>query len=278
MRVPSALRSLLFCVVVQAASAANGGARLVRDGVATRTPRPVGTTQKTPITKLSRGGGLIAPSQTTLVRIGCLLAANSGFMNGLALSGAIIGKNQAVAAVTGAWTTSAVAAMKNEHSALQQQLVALVSYFGGSCINGLMNPNGIDWSKPPTSLVASAMLVLGAFGAAKKGTDPKVFWSLLTLANGLQNSWTSSLLQGNVLRTAHFSGITSDMGTFAGQMIRNNKQNDWKLVIFAKLAVSFWLGSAASYWMSQSDLFQSPEQCLLLNVAVYIGLWFFLQT
>lgn len=276
MRVSSFLQTVFLFVVVQVATSVSNDASNVGQGVGVR--HPIGTLQQKYTTKSVRGGGLTAPSQATLVRVGCLLAANSGFMNGLALSGVVIGKNQAVAAVTGAWTTSAVAAMKNDHSALQQQLVALASYFGGSCINGMMNPNGIDWSKPPTSLVASAILVLGAFGAAKMGNDPKVFWSLLTLANGLQNSWTSSLLQGNVLRTAHFSGITSDMGTFAGQIIRNNKQNDWKLVIFAKLAASFWLGGAASYWIAQSSIFQSPEQCLLLNVAVYIGLWFFLQS
>ena len=148
------------------------------------------------------------PSQQALVRIGCVLAANSGYLNGLSLGG-LLGKKQATAAVTGAWTTSALAMGKGDYSLFASQVSIILGYFGGSCINGLMNPKGIDWNMKPGAplIVAAALVFLGALDYP--ATDRFLF--LLAVANGLQNSFTSMLISGNVLRTGHFSGITSDM-------------------------------------------------------------------
>ena len=96
-----------------------------------------------------------------------------------------------------------------------------------------------------------------------------MFWSFLALACGLQNSWTSMLLQGNILRTAHFSGITSDMGTFVGQILAGNTQNAWKLKIFAALAVCFWTGGYLSVFAAK--LWDTST--LWVSVALYLGLW-----
>ncbi len=86
------------------------------------------------------------------------------------------------------------------------------------------------------------------------------------MANGLQNSWTSSLIAGNVLRTAHYSGMTSDMGTFAGQILRGNTTNGWKLRIFALLAISFWTGSFTALTAGK----QLSKDGLLINIGIYL--------
>lgn len=210
-----------------------------------------------------------------------MLAANSGFLNGLTLSGNVLGRKQAVAAVTGTYTTSAVAVgskASNVNDVLKTQWGVLASYFAGSSINGILNPKGIKWNGPPTSLLVAAALVQGAFGlipakAGEASLNSNIYvWCQLALANGLQNSWTSMLINGNILRTAHFSGISSDMGTFTGQILRGNLENLWKLRIFAALAGSFWMGgllsvNAAKRWGKNS---------FLVSVSVYLTLWIYL--
>ena len=193
-----------------------------------------------------------------------------GFLNGLFLSGSLLnGSKQAVAAVTGAYTTSAVSP-----SARQTQFTVLASYLGGSLINGALNPNGYDSSVLPVSLLASAALVATGYQMLTGGKASNLaIWSCLALANGCQNSWTSSLLAGNVLRSAHFSGITSDMGTFLGQILRGNQTNVWKLRIFAALAACFFAGGLLSVPAAR----EMQAQALWVSVAGYVALCAYLM-
>jgi uncharacterized membrane protein YoaK (UPF0700 family) len=209
------------------------------------------------------------PSQKILIRVGCLLAANSGFLNGLGLSGLLEGRKQTVAAVTGAYTTASLAIGGGDGVSALVQVVVILSYLGGSMINGLMNPNGINWSKKPTALLVAATLVL--LGALDYYATER-FFILLALALGLQNSWTSMLISGNVLRSCHFSGCTSDMGTFLGQVLRGNAENRWKIKIFASLAASFWAGGIFSVVTAD----RLGELSFFGSVCVYVALWKFL--
>lgn len=208
------------------------------------------------------------PSQRTMIGVGCLLAANSGFLNGMGLSGLLAGRTQAIAAVTGAYTTSALALGAGNTAAAVLQLRVIVSYLCGSLLNGYLNPNGIDWSKKQTSLLLAASLVL--VGALDYVATER-FFILLALTMGVQNSWTSMLINGNVLRTCHFSGCTSDMGTFLGQVLRGNTENAWKLKIFASLAASFWAGGLFSVVAVK----RWTEIGFLGSVGLYLGLWGF---
>eukprot|EP00584_Thalassiosira_punctigera_P025793 CAMPEP_0172557358 /NCGR_PEP_ID=MMETSP1067-20121228/72806_1 /TAXON_ID=265564 ORGANISM="Thalassiosira punctigera, Strain Tpunct2005C2" /NCGR_SAMPLE_ID=MMETSP1067 /ASSEMBLY_ACC=CAM_ASM_000444 /LENGTH=311 /DNA_ID=CAMNT_0013346419 /DNA_START=81 /DNA_END=1016 /DNA_ORIENTATION=- len=225
-------------------------------------------------------------SQTVLVRVGCVLAANSGFINGLALGGKLVASKQAVAAVTGAWTTSAVAASTKSYPIMTTQMSVMASYFGGSMINGLLNPTAeVDWDSPKAKAPASALLVSAAFvlaayeylsrSANADSASPLLVWCLLAIANGVQNSWTSMLIGGNVLRTAHFSGITSDMGSFVGQMLGGGNKNAWKLPIFAALAGSFWSGGALSVFCAEK---WGGVNCLAVSVGVYLALYAFFSS
>ena len=206
------------------------------------------------------------PSQGTLINVGCLLAANSGFLNGLALSGLLAERQQAVAAVTGAYTTSALSAAEGKVGFMLLQFKIIAAYFGGSLWNGLMNPNGVEWSKKPNALLVAALLV---FVGALDYVATERFFVLLALALGLQNSWTSMLLKGNVLRTSHISGATSDMGTILGQVLRGSTVDAWKFSIFARLAASFWTGGFLSLLASK----KYTEVSFLGSVGLYLGLW-----
>jgi hypothetical protein len=215
-----------------------------------------------PVGKLSihiPTGVIQLPSRNNLILMGCILAANNGFMNGLALGGVLKATKQAVSAVTGAWTTSAMAAAKMDHSLLQTQISVILSYMGGSSLNGILNPNGIENALP---LLVAGLLVAAAHSLE---LEPLLTWILLALATGITNSWTSQLAAGNLLRSAHFSGITSDMGTFMGQILRGNFANAEKLRVFAMVAASFWIGG----WLSVPAANHWGADALQISIAVY---------
>lgn len=222
-------------------------------------PSPSPTPQSTGISITIPTGVIKLPSRGNLILIGCILAANNGFMNGLALGGVLKSTKQAVAAVTGAWTTSAIAAAKVDKSIVQTQVSVILSYMGGSSLNGFLNPNGIENALP---LLIAAALVAAAHSLV---TEPLPTWILLAIATGITNSWTSQLAAGNLLRSAHFSGITSDMGTFMGQILRGNNANAEKLRVFAMLATSFWIGG----WLSVAAGNEWGADALQISIAVY---------
>lgn len=184
------------------------------------------------------------------------LAFNSGYSNGVCLGAGIGGANQAAAAVTGAWTTSAFNMAKGNTAPAFVQIKALLSYMGGSAVAGLMIPKPTAFKlseKTGQTFLIGAGLMLAASQLAEKsgaGSSNKSCFYLALMANGLQNSVTS-VHTANLCRSAHFSGITSDMGTFMGQCLRGNKENLFKLQVFALLALSFWGGGFSSFFVSQ---------------------------
>lgn len=206
-------------------------------------PRKV---QKTAL-QIQRGGNLLESKTNKAVGISLLLALNSGFINGCTLSG-FLGTKQATAAVTGSWTNSAIG-FASGSDAFASQVKMILSYMTGSFIASLYNPEPAQFEfsnitfKP--SLLTAAILLAGAHKMAKDGNTN--FLVLCAIANGINNSVTS-VLTGNLCRTAHFSGITSDIGTFLGQVLRGNSANLMKLKVFSLLALCFWVGGALSYF------------------------------
>merc|ERR1712029_413585 len=122
------------------------------------------------------------------------------------------------------------------------------SYMTGSMLAGLISPN----PKQHELHLSQGTMVFGlgfgllsiAFGLASKSNVNYLLFCCL--ANGLQNSFTSTIT-ANVCRTCHFTGITSDMGSFIGQVLRGNKQNLSRLKSITRLGLSFWLGGFVSY-------------------------------
>lgn len=200
--------------------------------------------------------------------LGCLLSLNSGIINGACLSGMLHPDNvkQATAAVTGAWTNSALGVAASDVGQFAFQSKCVLSYFTGSLTAGLVNPNPVPFevNVPAgiTLMIGSALLLLAYLSSGS--TD---FVYLAAVACGLQNSLTSTAT-ANLVRSAHFSGITSDMGTFLGQVLRGNHQNLLKLKVFAMLAASFWTGGYFSYGLVKSH----GKKVLLLGCILYLVL------
>jgi uncharacterized membrane protein YoaK (UPF0700 family) len=205
-----------------------------------------------------------------------VLAFNSGIVNGATLSGLLAaGTKQATSAVTGAWTNSALGAAQGISSQFALNAKCILSYMSGSMISGLVVPNPsafkLDVSGSlPLFALASGLLVTAASMADAKNMN---YLFLCCLANGIQNSMTSTLTS-NLCRTAHYSGITSDIGTFLGQVLRGNKANLMKLQTFALLAASFWAGGYLSYGLTESFGNVVLEGAALVHLvfALYLGL------
>jgi Protein of unknown function (DUF1275) len=191
--------------------------------------------------------------------IGAILAFNSGYLNGCCLSGMLLpsySKPQSVVAVTGAITTSALGwANPTAFSNYQSQLGMVLSYGGGSFLAGVLNPNPVPFqlaaTAAPTLALGSWLLYRAAsrcgVGSAVVGEQcrPFVVFGLVAAASGLQNS-LSSVHSANLIRSAHFSGITSDTGTFLGQVVRGNRQNLYRVAVNSVLLLAFGLGSFVS--------------------------------
>ena len=224
--------------------------------------------------------GIVAPppkeKKDAAILMGLALAFNSGFINGLCLSGAAAanGAKQAVSAVTASWTNSAMGLASGNLGQFKFLSAVILSFMGGSVIAGFLNPtppkqftlqestSSLPWYS--SSFYIGAVL-LALAGMNLGGDNVKLGFLLAAMANGIQNSITS-VMTGNLCRTSHYTGITSDMGTFLGQCLRGNKANLFKLKVFAGLAAMFWAGGFSSFFAA-SEL---KNQALYLSAALYI--------
>ena len=212
-----------------------------------------------------------------------LLALNTGFINGCCLAGFVATQKQGVSAVTGAWTNSAIGAAsmlmeKSKKTAASSALLGgkslfriqtsvLLSYIGGSAIYGILNPKPQLWKMPkgPSAfacLIMGTCLVVAATLAKDKKVAPLWTFCLAAVACGLQNSLTSAH-SGNLLRTAHYSGLSSDLGTFGGQWLRGNSQNTFKFQTFLKVGIAFWIGGFAAMYFGNNG--QSATNLLSIS-------------
>lgn len=235
---------------------------------------------------VAKGGAAkkaVAPlnSKSASVALGLILSFNSGFINGCCLSGAAAatGAKQAVAAVTASWTNSAVGLASGNMGQFKFLGTILLCYFTGSAIAGVLKPTPaatfsfeqIAGSRNAFFAAAAVICAAARMLGVAEDDSVKMGFYLATMANGIQNSITSTLT-ANLCRSAHFSGITSDMGTFFGQVIRGNKTNLYKLKVFAGLALCFWLGGYSSFSISK----EYAGSCLYASGALYVllGLFF----
>ena len=235
---------------------------------------------------------LLPISNRAAIGMGMILAFNSGVINSACLSGFLAeGTKQGTAAITGAWTNSALgaASMVSSSSTVTATAAAaaagahqfafnakcILSYMAGSVVSGLIIPRPKAFEldvKKSLSLfgIASGLLATATLLADASNINYLFF---CCLANGIQNSFTSTLT-ANMCRTTHFTGITSDMGTFLGQVLRGNTQNLSRLKTNLMLAASFWIGGFLSFGLTRSygSVVLFGSAMVHLAFVVYLGL------
>ena len=209
-------------------------------------------------------------SKKTAVVFGMILAFNSGILNGACLSGLLgDGTKQATSAVTGAWTNSALGAATHNKSQFQFQTKCILSYLFGSFLSGTLHPHPqsfcIDVPNYRRIFFLGSIFLCFAHRLCQKSNSSYFF--VAAICNGMQNSITSTTT-ANLVRSAHFSGCTSDMGTFFGQYLRGNRTNLLKLKVFLLLTISFWIGGFMSYILTHS----LGAQLFLWNAGLYFGI------
>lgn len=227
-----------------------------------------------------------------IVFVAMLLSFNSGFSNGVSLSGLLAPAGellyafQSTSGYTGVYTQSALALASSSFETYQQdgdnitnvgvfgfQTCMVLSFISGAAMSGLLNPRPSPWRLAPMYaptflLGAIFMCVAASLAHAEPYTpDPNRhrFYFFVALANGIQNG-VSSMYSANLIRTTHMTGTSTDIGLFVGQLLRRNTTNLWKLKIMLGLVASFWTGGLLSLYSVR----QWRSRTLLFNAAVFL--------
>lgn len=194
--------------------------------------------------------------------IGLLLALNSGYINGLCLSGLLTeeGSDKVnVSAVTRAYTESGLNLVSGLYDEFGFAFSIILSFVAGACVSGLLNPEATPHklvpSYGPTFLIGSICLIAASFAADMKPSGHSHYF-LAAAANGLQNG-ISSIYTANLIRTSHHTGTSTDIGIIIGQILRGNWKNYWKLKVLIGLASSFWVGGLISFYSATAFLHDS---------------------
>jgi uncharacterized membrane protein YoaK (UPF0700 family) len=164
-----------------------------------------------------------------IVFLATLLAFNSGFSNGLSLSGflAPLGSElypaQSTSGYTGVYTSGALAlassSFQTYHRTNQNetniqffgfQTCMVLSFVSGATISGVLNPRPSPWKMAPmyapTFLLGAIFMCIAAVLAyaepSMKEPHRHQFFYFVALANGIQNG-ISSMYSANLIRTTH---------------------------------------------------------------------------
>jgi uncharacterized membrane protein YoaK (UPF0700 family) len=239
--------------------------------------------------------GYSAREHSFIVFLAMLLAFNSGFSNGLSLSGLLapVGSAlypaQSTSGYTGVYTSSALALASSSFETYHRtssnetnvqvfgfQICMAMSFVSGSTISALLNPRPSPWRLAPmyapTFLLGAIFMCIAAsmaYAEPKSSKDPHKhrFFFFVALANGIQNG-ISSMYSANLIRTTHMTGTSTDIGLFLGQLFRGNYANVWKLKILLGLVASFWLGGFLSLYSVRTW----RTNTLFFNAAVFLFL------
>mmetsp|Transcript_29906 Transcript_29906/g.64453 ORF Transcript_29906/g.64453 Transcript_29906/m.64453 type:complete len:638 (-) Transcript_29906:201-2114(-) len=205
--------------------------------------------------------------------VGLLLSLNSGYINGLCISGLLTeggSRKQGVSAFTGTYTKSGLALANGEVKLFRFEFTLILSFIGGAMAAGMMNPKAIPHklipSYGPTFLIGSLCMIAASISAALH-PDGKALYYFAAMACGVQNGMTSTY-SANLIRTTHLTGTSTDIGLIMGQMIRGNWKNYWKFKVLVGLAASFWLGSLISFYSASAFLSNS----LWFSAALYLAI------
>lgn len=156
-----------------------------------------------------------------VIALGMLLAMNSGFNNGVTLSGFLTPFNsvwdrEETGGTTGAITKSALALADSSEEVFDEPhwsyfgftMGIILSFMAGGVISAILNPRPVAWKLSPTYLpaffIGSCFMVAGAGMAHLEKTEARpgtvcFYFYFIAAANGLANS-LSSTFSGNLLR------------------------------------------------------------------------------
>ena len=212
-------------------------------------------------------------AQDKFANFALLLALNSGFLNGIFLSG-ILGISQATGPVTDSWTKLGLALSHSKWDKAWFTARTLSSFGFGAFITGMMLTK--DKKAPPVfdlttrkrplllagTLLAAAASIIYRTASTESGV-PAIAYMLVCMAMGIQNSFSSTVSQ-NLCRTTHMTGTLTDCCTVLGQCVRGDSSKAYRLRFYVGSIVMFLTGGILGGAFILSKLVSSD----LSNIAV----------
>ncbi|KAL7541295.1 hypothetical protein ACHAXR_012038 [Thalassiosira sp. AJA248-18] len=243
-------------------------------GRSTRTPSlSLSRPRAAPPSSLQNMGVTSVTEAYFVFALGLLLSLNSGYINGLCMSGLLReggSDKQGVSAFTGTYTKSGLALANGEVVLFGFEFTLILSFIGGAMVAGLLNPKAIPHklvpSYGPTFLLGSLCMIAASL-AAVLHKDGRTLYYFAAMANGIQNGMTS-MYSANLIRTSHLTGTSTDIGLIIGQMLRGNWKNFWKFKVLVGLASSFWFGGLISFYSASAFLSNS----LWFSAALFLAI------
>lgn len=204
----------------------------------------------------------------------CLIALNSGFVNGVTMSGLLIAadptkkdpRQQMVAGFAGAFTNTAIALVGHQWSIYSYHLFMILSYMIGAFIAAMISPKAkpyvIEPRYGPTFMIGGTMLLVASLLAKYEFPSRYVFF-LVTASNGIQNG-IASIYSANLIRCT-LTGATTDIAIVIAQCINGNYKGFVRGTVLGMIVFFFWIGGIISY----SAVRYFTVSTLMFNAALF---------
>ncbi len=193
---------------------------------------------------------------------GAVLAFTAGMINAIAFMSFA---HHAATHVTGIFTEMSLEFYQKDRSATWQASVALLSFFLGAMLCGVIIRDA--HLKMGRRYSAALFLESGILAAATFLFYQKNIWGeyLACMAAGLQNAMVSTY-SGTILRTTHMTGILTDFGSWVGQWLAGVKVERIKAQLLLGIMLSFFWGG-----VSGGFLYTRVEYMAMLIPAFIVG-------
>jgi uncharacterized membrane protein YoaK (UPF0700 family) len=204
----------------------------------------------------------------------CLIALNSGFVNGTTMSGFLISvagtlrnpDNQMVAGFAGSYTNTATALVEGQWEKYVYNLCIILSYMFGSFIAAMICPHAkpyvIEPKYGPTFMIGGTFLLAASLLAANELPSRYIFF-LVSASNGIQNG-IASIYSANLIRCT-LTGATTDIAIVIAQAINGNYKGFARGCVLSLVVFFFWLGGIIGFCVAR----ELTSWTLLVNAGLF---------
>jgi len=198
----------------------------------------------------------------------CLIALNSGFVNGVTMSAFFMvpPKKEVVAGFAGHYTSTAIYLIEHDWEQYTYHLFMIISYMAGAFVAAMISPHArpyvIEPRYGPTFTIGGTMLLVASILAKFEKPSQYVFF-LVAASNGVQNG-IASIYSANLIRCT-LTGATTDIAIIIAQCIHGNYKGLARGVVLTAIVFFFWIGGLISF----SAVRQFTAYTLLFNAGLF---------
>lgn len=202
---------------------------------------------------------------------GFILAFIAGSVNAIGLLGF---KHEAVSHLTGTSSLLALQIANANLAEISHLLMVMASFIAGAAFSGFVIGNtalklGRRYS---AALLAETALLVASCFYLNNGSSTGHFFA--SAACGLQNAMTSTY-SGAVVRTTHVSGLFTDLGIMFGLMLRGQKPDKRKAILYLILIAGFIGGGIAGALAFRFFMFSALLMPASLSALLSLGYWLY---